>query len=111
LIGFALEPVRAALLAFTNGYAFLVLGQLLNGISGATITVLTVPVITDLTTGTGRFNLAEGAVGAAMGIAASASTIATGFFLPGLWQRQRLPRDCHSRLRGNCAHSCCTQTY
>jgi MFS family permease len=83
LIGFALEPVRAALLAFTNGYAFLVLGQLLNGISGATITVLTVLVITDLTTGTGRFNLAQGAVGAAMGIAASASTIATGFFFQG----------------------------
>ena len=83
LIGFALEPVRAALLAFTDGYAFLVLAQLLDGISGAAISVLTILVITDLTTGTGRFNLARGAVGAATGVAASVSTMATGFFFQG----------------------------
>lgn len=84
LIGFALEPVRAALLAFTSGYEFLVLAQLLDGVSGAIIGVLTVIVIADLTAGTGRFNLAQGAVGAMIGIAASISTFATGFLFQGL---------------------------
>jgi MFS family permease len=79
LIGFSLEPVRAVLLAFTADYPVLLITQVLDGISGAIITVLTVLVITDLTTGTGRFNLARGAVGAASGIAASVSTVLTGF--------------------------------
>ncbi len=84
LIGFAVEPVRAALLAFTSNYAFLVIAQFLNGISGAVIGVLTVLVITDLTAGTGRFNLAQGAVGAMIGIAASVSTLATGYLFEGI---------------------------
>ena len=84
LIGFAVEPIRAALLAFTSNYAFLIVAQLLNGVSGAIIGVLTVLVITDLTAGTGRFNLAQGAVGAMIGIAASLSTLATGFLFQGV---------------------------
>ncbi len=84
LIGFAAEPLRAALLAFTGNYAFLIVAQILNGVSGAVIGVLTVLVITDLTAGTGRFNLAQGAVGAMIGIAASVSTLATGFLFQGV---------------------------
>jgi Major Facilitator Superfamily len=84
LIGFAAEPLRAALLAFTSNYAFLVIAQFLNGITGAVIGVLTVLVITDLTAGTGRFNLAQGAVGAMIGIAASLSTLGSGFLFEGI---------------------------
>jgi MFS family permease len=84
LIGFAVEPIRAALLAFTSNYAFLIVAQLLNGVSGAIVGVLTILVITDLTAGTGRFNLAQGAVGAMIGIAASLSTLATGFLFQGI---------------------------
>jgi MFS family permease len=84
LIGFAIEPLRAALLAFSNDYAFLVIGQLLSGLTGAVIGVMTVLVVTDLTAGTGRFNLAQGTVGAMSGIAASISTLATGFLFQGL---------------------------
>ncbi len=54
------------------------MGQLLDGISGATVTVLTILVITDITTGTGRFNLTRGVVGTLLAIAASISTAATG---------------------------------
>ncbi len=79
LIGFAIEPIRALLLASTSSYPFLVAAQVLSGVSGATVGVLTVLVIADLTTRTGRFNLAIGAVGALNGIAASISTAATGF--------------------------------
>jgi MFS family permease len=81
LIGFGIEPIRAALLAFTTGYPFLIVAQVLNGITGAIIGVLTVLVITDLTVGTGRFNLAQGAVGAMSGVAASLSTLATGYLV------------------------------
>ena len=84
LIGFAAEPVRAALLAFASAYGFLIVAQLLSGVTGAIIGVLTVIVIADLTAGTGRFNLAQGAVGAAIGIAASLSTLATGFLFQGI---------------------------
>ena len=79
LIGFAMEPIRAGILAITAYYPFLVAGQILDGVSGATVGVLTVIVIADLTAGTGRFNLADGAVGALTGIAATISTSTTGF--------------------------------
>ena len=80
LIGFALEPLRAVLLAtLANGYTLLIVAQVLNGITGAIIGVLTVLVITDLTAGTGRFNLAQGIVGAMSGLAASLSTLGTGY--------------------------------
>jgi hypothetical protein len=79
LIGFAVEPLRAALLAFTSSYPFLIVAQLFSGVTSAIIGVLTVLVITDLTTGTGRYNLAQGVVGAMTGIAASLSTLATGY--------------------------------
>jgi hypothetical protein len=41
---------------------------------------LTILVITDLTTGSGRFNLTTGVVGMLQAIAAAVSTTATGFF-------------------------------
>jgi MFS family permease len=79
LIGFAMLPIRAGILAITAYYPFVAAAQVLDGISGATIGVLTVTVLTDLTAGTGRFNLAIGAVGALNGIAAAISTSTTGF--------------------------------
>jgi MFS family permease len=78
LIGFGLEAFRAAFLAFAAGYAGFALAQVLDGITGAIVGVLTVVVVTDLTAGTGRFNLARGAIGALVGIAASVSTVTTG---------------------------------
>jgi MFS family permease len=84
LTGFAMLPMRAALLAFTAAYPLLIVAQLLDGISGAVIGVLTIIVIADLTAGTGRFNLAQGVAGAAMGVAASLSTLATGYLFQGV---------------------------
>jgi predicted MFS family arabinose efflux permease len=79
ILGFALEIPRALLFALSSDYPVLVIGQLLDGVSGATVTVLTVLVITDITTGTGRFNLTRGMVGTLLAVAASLSTAATGF--------------------------------
>jgi hypothetical protein len=58
--------------------------QTLDGIVGAIVTVMTVLVITDLTTGIGQFNLARGAVGTCTRIAAAVSTTATGVIAGGL---------------------------
>jgi len=87
LIGFALEPVRAVLLAITTNYGVLMVAQLLNGITSAILTVLTVLVVSDLTAGTGRFNLARGAIGAAIGVAVSVSTASTGVIVQH-WGRE-----------------------
>jgi MFS family permease len=87
LIGFGLEPIRAILLAFTSAYPLLVVGQIMSGITGAVIGVLTILVIADLTAGTGRFNLAVGAVGTMSSIAASLSTSATGFLFQAFGPR------------------------
>jgi MFS family permease len=87
LIGFGLEPIRAVLLAFTSAYPLLVVGQIMSGITGAVIGVLTILVIADLTAGTGRFNLVVGAVGTMSGVAASLSTSATGFLFQAFGPR------------------------
>jgi len=78
LIGFGLAPIRDAAFAISQSPFSLMTAQMLDGIVGAIVTVMTVLVITDLTTGTGRFNLARGAVGTCTGIAAAMSTTATG---------------------------------
>jgi len=79
LAGFALEPLRALLLAVTAAYPALLVGQVLSGATGAIIGVLMVIVVADLTAGTGRFNLAIGLLGALGGVAAAVSTTVTGY--------------------------------
>jgi MFS family permease len=84
LVGFGIEIFRALLFACFSNYWILVLAQLLSGVSAAAVTVLTILVITDLTTGTGRFNLVRGFVGTVIAIAASISTGITGFIFQDL---------------------------
>jgi MFS family permease len=81
LVGFATEALRGVLCTFITDPRLLIPIQLLDGVTGAIMTVLTILIITDLTTGTGRFNLAQGAVGTIIGIAAAISTAATGFIV------------------------------
>ena len=56
----------------------LVAAQILDGVSGTMLGVLTALIIADLTPGTGRFSLAQGFVGTMSGIGASLSTTLTG---------------------------------
>jgi len=86
LAGFAVEAVRAALFGLMSNYAFLVLAQVLGGITSAIIGVMTVLMVTDLTTGTGRFNLTRGAVVTLSTIAASLSVAMSGFIFQGFGQ-------------------------
>jgi MFS family permease len=78
IVGLAVVPIRSGLFALTADPAMLVVIQLLDGLSGATLGVLTTLVVADLTNGTGRFNLAQGLVGAVSGVGASISTSVTG---------------------------------
>jgi MFS family permease len=78
LAGFAALPIRALIFAWTTNPTILIVAQLLDGVSGATLGVLTALTVADLTTGTGRFNLAQGLVGTISGIGASLSTTLIG---------------------------------
>jgi len=66
------------LFALTADPPLLISLQLLDGISGAVIGVLTALVIADLTRGSGHFNLAQGIIGTASGIGAALSTALFG---------------------------------
>ena len=74
LLGFSAFAVRALLFSVTGDPRLLLFVQLLDGITGSTLGVLTALVVADLTRGTGRFNLAQGLVGTLAGIGASLST-------------------------------------
>jgi len=78
LLGLSAVPIRSALFALTADPALLVIIQLLDGLSGATLGVVTTLIIADLTNGTGRFNLAQGLAGTFSGVGASLSTLITG---------------------------------
>lgn len=78
LIGFAALPIRGLLFVYTDSPELLVAIQVFDGISAAVFGVMVPLVVSDVTRGTGRFNLALGAVGTAMGIGAALSTSLAG---------------------------------
>jgi MFS family permease len=78
LIGFGVLPIRGLLLAYTHEPFAIVAVQMLDGISASVLGVLVPLTIADATRGTGRFNLAQGIVGSAVGIGAAASTFVAG---------------------------------
>src|SRR5262249_36361 len=81
LIGFGALAVRALLFAVTINPPLLICIQLLDGVSGSVLGVLTALIIADLTNGTGRFNLAQGFVGMLAGIGATLSTTFFGLII------------------------------
>ena len=84
LIGFAALPLRALLFAWTTSPMLLIAAQVLDGVSGTMLGVLTALIVADLTTGTGRFNLAQGFVGTVSGVGASLSTTISGLVAASL---------------------------
>jgi MFS family permease len=78
LVGFAALPIRAMVFASTTNPLILIAAQILDGVSGTMLGVLTALTVADLTTGTGRFNLAQGFVGTMSGVGASLSTTLSG---------------------------------
>jgi MFS family permease len=76
---FAALAVRGLLFAFLVDPYLLMAAQLLDGVSGAALAVLVPLIIADVAGATGHFNLAQGAVGCAVGLGASISTILAGY--------------------------------
>jgi MFS family permease len=84
LVGFAALPIRALVFALTTNPTILIVAQILDGLSGAMLGVLTALIVADLTADTGRFNLVQGLVGTVSGIGASLSTTLSGLAVGSL---------------------------
>jgi MFS family permease len=78
LAGFATLPIRAVLYTFSDNSFWLIGVQILDGVGAGIFGALTPLVIADIMRGTGRYNLAQGAIATMVGIGASLSGIAAG---------------------------------
>jgi MFS family permease len=84
LIGFVALPIRGLLFAYVDSPYWLVAVQVFDGISASVLGVMVPLIVSDLTRKTGRFNLAYGAVGTAMGLGAALSTSLGGYMADSL---------------------------
>jgi MFS family permease len=78
LVGFAVLPVRALLYCLSDDAAWLIGVQLLDGVGAGIFGAVTPLLIADLTRGSGRFNVAQGAVATFQGVGASMSGLVVG---------------------------------
>jgi MFS family permease len=78
LIAFIVLPIRGILYTLTDNAIVLVAIQILDGVGAGIFGVVSILVIADLTRGSGRFNLALGAITTAVGIGASLSQAIAG---------------------------------
>jgi len=84
LAGFAILPIRAVLYTFSDNSFWLIGVQLLDGVGAGIFGALMPVVIADIMRGTGRYNLALGAVATMQGIGASLSSLAAGVIVDHL---------------------------
>jgi MFS family permease len=78
LAGFAILPIRAVLYTLSDNSFWLIGVQLLDGVGAGIFGALTPLVTADIMRGTGRYNLALGAIATMQGIGASLSSLAAG---------------------------------
>ncbi|MCW2240221.1 MFS transporter [Azospirillum canadense] len=78
LIGFGMLPLRALLYTLSDDSAWLIGVQLLDGVGAGIFGALTPLVAADLMRGTGRYNLALGAIATMQGVGASTSGLVAG---------------------------------
>jgi MFS family permease len=79
LLAFAALAIRGMLFALATDPHLLVAVQVFDGITAASLGVMVPLMIADITRGTGRFNLAQGIVGTAVGIGATISPTLAGY--------------------------------
>ena len=79
LLCFAALAIRCALFAVVANPYLVVAVQVFDGISAAVLAVMFPLIVADITRDTGRFSLALGIVGSAVGIGAALSTTLAGF--------------------------------
>lgn len=81
LIAFAALALRAGLFTITRDPVWLMAIQALDGFGAGVFGVVSVLIIADLTQGTGRFNVAQGAVATATGSGATLSNFLAGLIV------------------------------
>ena len=79
LIALAVLPLRGVLFSHTASPYGVVAIQLLDGVAAGIFGVISVLVASDLTRGTGRFNLAQGLTALAVGLGATLSNATAGY--------------------------------
>src|SRR6202012_2268744 len=78
LLGFGVLPIRGVLYTVAQAPAVLIGIQFLDGAANAVFVIVSILVIKDRTVGTGRFNLAAGALATMVGIGAALSNTVGG---------------------------------
>ncbi len=81
VIGFGVLPIRGILYTLTHATGALIGIQLLDGIANSIFVIVSILVIKDLTEGTGRFNLASGALATMVGMGAALSNAMGGLLI------------------------------
>jgi MFS family permease len=87
LYGFGVLPVRGVLYTLVHPAVLLIAIQTLDGIANAVFVVVAILVIKDPTQGTGRFNLAAGALATTVGVGAALSNAIGGLLIQKLGYR------------------------
>ncbi|MHC2017024.1 MFS transporter [Methylobacterium sp. CM6247] len=81
LVAFGVLAIRGVLYTFSDNPFYLVAVQLLDGIGAGIYGALFPIVVADLTRGTGRFNVSQGAVATTQGLGASFSATLAGLII------------------------------
>ncbi len=81
LIAFVLMPVRALAFAFAQNRYLLISLQVVDGIGAGIYGVVLILMMSDLSYGTGYFNLLQGTVYAAVGLGVAASSVIAGYMI------------------------------
>jgi hypothetical protein len=84
LIGLLILPIRGMLYTLSDDPYWLVGVQLLDGVGAGIYSAIFPIIVADLMRGTGRFNVAQGAVITAQGVGAALSTTVAGFVVVSL---------------------------
>ncbi|HEV7443189.1 MAG TPA: MFS transporter [Steroidobacteraceae bacterium] len=88
LLGFGVLPIRGVLYTLTHAAGALIAIQTLDGMANAIFGIVSILVVKDRTQGTGRFNIAAGALATVVGIGAAASTTFGGVLIQHLGYRE-----------------------
>jgi MFS family permease len=81
LFGFGILPLRAVLYTLFHAVPALLAVQILDGVANSIFGIVSILIIADWTHGTGRFNLAQGALATAVGLGAALSNTFGGMLM------------------------------
>ncbi len=81
LVALAVLPIRGVLFSFTTDPYGVIAIQLLDGVAAGIFGVISVIIASDLTRGTGRFNLMQGLVALAVAAGGSVSNVGGGYIV------------------------------